>query len=624
MNPNTLPPIQNFNVVYQASTLTYNFGLAERVSNAKFWLKSQNSDQILDAGILTGSHQTRTISIPHGLEPESRYLLTVSEGSRRVQSSTVAAFTSSWTTTGTAPPAVLNLGVSSTSTYVTIPGEKMNTQLSKNGGSLTLMTWVKTSGYAAANNKEIDLIGADFVGDLQSSSLYLRIVNGNYVFGTFAPSSSVPQNEIVSAGYVEVSAPIVTGDDGNWVHLCGQFNNATRKWSLYRNSFLLASTTGPAYTPTSASWYMGGRKNGAPPNCAVELKGVWILGSAIAPRQLRDRYFAVYGSLPSGLPSTDNLIAYWPLNEGSGQKITDLSSVTPTANGTWSDTNITWGNDFNLGTLGFVNGGDSFASTINGFVTSKSNPLTIFVEGGTYPTDPKASVAKLNYVTLVGSGQDNTMISAILNCTNIAGIRQLSLAYAGSDATSDGRISALYSSGILTMDRVDVSCTRTTTATPNPLFVSSALLTPNSSGVILSNCQFTATTPNSYDYIAVITIWNSNPATANNCQFITGSSPEVPAIYGVYAVTTCQLTLNSCSISTPYGNTLVTDSTAKIIANNCGLDGYPPIGNVQVNSTTAMYDRRSEKASFRLDLKISLVQQSDALDGHLADKLAHY
>jgi len=37
-----------------------------------------------------------------------------------------------------------------------------------------------------------------------------------------------------------------------------------------------------------------------------------------------------------------------------------------------------------------------------------------------------------------------------------------------------------------------------------------------------------------------------------------------------------------------------------------------------------MYDRRSEKASFRLDLKISLVQQSDALDGHLADKLAHY
>jgi hypothetical protein len=466
------------------------------------------------------------------------------------------------------------------SSGLTIINEKMGKLLTT--GSITVMTWLRTIGYLSG---EISLLGAN----LSPNALYLKISNGNYVFGT---------------PIVSVSTPIIDGDDDNWVHICGQYDISTKKWSILRNGFVMATKTGAAFTMSDVSWSLGGRPNGINLPCQIEMRAVWIFASAISISSLQSTYMGIYDKLPSSPPSVDKLVAYWPLNEGSGQTINDLSQVDPPANVSWTGSDPSWTTDFNLGLLAFINNNDDFALTINKIPSSATQMYTIFIDTGIFPIS-SSNIPVVTYSSLVGAGPVNTVINGVyLQCSVNAIIRQFSLEYSGGSVNN---LAGIASNGNLKMQKVDISISSNANT---PSFLRALIGKPGSStsnSMNLTDCNVSITTSNVLDYIYILT-GISESIIATNCSFITTSANKT-LCSAVYSYQNSTIILNKCIVSVYNGFSMDTDSNSQIIANNCKITGKQN-GNVTINNSRLIQLINSDNNAIPVNATISISKKS--------------
>jgi hypothetical protein len=107
-------------------------------------------------------------------------------------------------------------------------------------GAITVEAWVRSS---AASTDFGDIVARGFTMN-PDGEVYLRTFQGQYQIGSWDGTDHL------------ASAPIPSGDIGQWVHLAGVYDGTA--WRLYRNGQLLGSTVDPVgAVPVAASWAVG-------------------------------------------------------------------------------------------------------------------------------------------------------------------------------------------------------------------------------------------------------------------------------------------------------------------------------------------------------------------------------
>lgn len=290
--------------------------------------------------------------------------------------------------------AALKFEPTSSDGYVSINCSKMFTYVS--GGSISIMVWVKTT----QTTGEITILGANF----PTNYLYLKIVDNKYVFGTFAPSASGRSTARGAplAPAITVEAPIIEGDHGHWVHICGRYDSKTRIWSIVRNGFELAAARGSGYIATDTTWYLGGYPSNVSVPSAVEFRDLCVVASAVSLTSLREIFMRPRTSSGSfGPPDEGTVVACWPLNDNVDTTLKDISTTTPAASISFSNSNISWASGFTVRRIRFVTHNDYPAVlTLGPF--SSDELVTIFIGPGDY--NMRMYVAGSN-ISVVGCGE---------------------------------------------------------------------------------------------------------------------------------------------------------------------------------------------------------------------------
>jgi hypothetical protein len=292
--------------------------------------------------------------------------------------------------------------------------------------NVTMMAWVKTNGYSSG---EVCIMGCDIS---TTTGLHLKILNGKYVFGIFANPKSILTSQSTSPEDQPlpnpgVSADIIEGDDGYWTHICGCFDRSTRMWSIMRNGFVMASTSGAGWVQlagTARQWYLGGRGNTSMP-CLVKMRAVWLFNQVLNITDLRQKYVSRYS--PVTTPTyPDIVIAFWALSEGSGTRINDGNYTSQPINFKFTaSSGATWSTDFSVGNITFllVSEDDNRIYQSGTFKDSWTGGAPLLFAGPfIYEMGRDSSIRDLTLrMSLIGCGAELTTISGYARQGNPGG-----------------------------------------------------------------------------------------------------------------------------------------------------------------------------------------------------------
>jgi len=380
----------NLNIGWDGNSNSYFNG---SIHNVGLWKAARSTTQILED--------------MSGIDPEDPgiagyWALDEEEGS--------IAFDGSFPSTGVNPGSITNpvwsappntefaggigiLGKSlSSPVYLSLPATS-KIQSGLKAGSVTVMGWVRISS-KGWNTGQVIFFGTDTFS-LGICDYY------NYYFG---------YNDLSLA----VQIPVSGGDLDQWVHLAGQYDSSNSTWFLWRNGFCIGTTNGKGIVSTDPTWYIGGGPQIPNSSYTVEYQRVWLFGSAISKinpinaTNLRTQYLPyIYNETLPSTVSSDNLLAFWALDEGAGSNIYDLSGIAPLSETVFTDSNILRGTVPFTSNYRFVDMGTTISSVLKSITNaSKTNIYTVFVGAGNF----REQVAVPSWITLVGYGNANTNI----------------------------------------------------------------------------------------------------------------------------------------------------------------------------------------------------------------------
>ncbi|NMO15613.1 LamG domain-containing protein [Pyxidicoccus fallax] len=199
------------------------------------------------------------------------------------------------------PPKAQVLTFNGTTSFVDL-GEPLALEIT---GPITMEAWIRPTNPNSVQN----IIARGFVSN-PGGEIFLRIVFRNYQVGSSMDGKPF--------GITSSSMP--AQDLNNWVHVAGTFDGS--QWRLYRNGELLSEsqplTEGGAY-PIRARWAVGARGGGAERGFNGNIRDVRIWSVARTQDQIRE------GMDNPPEENEDGLLAWWPMNEGKGQRVSDRS-----------------------------------------------------------------------------------------------------------------------------------------------------------------------------------------------------------------------------------------------------------------------------------------------------------
>jgi hypothetical protein len=465
------------------------------------------------------------------------------------------------------------------SKYVSISA---NSKLSLLNESITIMMWINLDlNDTCITQGEKFLVGTDTFG--------LRILNGNYVWGLLTQETGA-------------MTAIAHGDTGNWVHICGQYNGNKRQWLLYKNGHLVgsASVTGP--TTNNPTWYIGGRPNLEMTSQGIWLSQLWIFNSIVSVSNMQLQYipFTGTGSLPP-TTSTDSLVAYWPMTDGTGTIVSDRSSVIPLADGIYEDESIIWKRMSWFSGMAFVELGSSINDAIQKSSPSIGKPYNIYLA----PGDFNEQVILNPWISLIGSGQDLTTLNVPSNMTRPYGsvvladhaqIRQLEIVNTANTQDSNVYgIELINGSITFEMNNVVIYCDggnysnivkamSISAAVGSTILLTECILqtkggmvevglTNQGANISLDSCIIESLSPDNTTSVGIL---SSDSLTELTGCYISSSNVSIFVQTGATAM------LQNCQINGK-NLSLKTSSTGHIIADKCQIIGRVQ-GNVTINT----------------------------------------
>ena len=472
--------------------------------------------------------------------------------------------------------AVAILGKSlSSPVYLSLPATS-KIQSGLKAGSVTVMGWVRISS-KGWNTGQVIFFGTDTFS-LGICDYY------TYYFG---------YNDLSLA----VQIPVPGGDLDQWVHLAGQYDSSNSTWSLWRNGFCIGTTNGKGIVSTDPTWYIGGGPKIPNSSYTVEYQRVWLFGSAISKinptnaTNLRTQYLPyIYNETLPSTVSSDNLLAFWALDEGAGSNIYDLSGIAPLSETVFTDSNILRGTVPFTPNYRFVDMGTTISSVLKSITdASKTNIYTVFVGAGNF----KEQVAVPSWITLVGYGNANT---------NIIIGAQTSFPYGGLSPSSNTMIRQIQiivnlfpEAGIpialpievtgatnVALDWVTAQVNVTGTVTNGSIYALALNATRSGppASVAAVNCTFGAQTAPSGTRVNLIQVNNSSSLTM--VSSIATYSNTVTGQNVVSATNNSTCTLQQCVLAADPSNIcLTTDKTSIMTVQDCQITG-----STQGNITT--------------------------------------
>ncbi|MFL5352462.1 LamG-like jellyroll fold domain-containing protein [Archangium sp.] len=170
-------------------------------------------------------------------------------------------------------------------------------------GPITLEAWIRTQVLDSMR----DVVAHGYSLD-PAREVVLRISDGTYQAGSWDGLEHY------------ATGPAPASDVGQWVHLAGVFDGA--QWLIYRNGALLASS-GPqppdSVRSSVATWAIGAKGGGEQRAFLGDIRDVRIWSVARSQEEiLADMKQAPKKDAPG-------LAGYWPLDEGQGTLVHDLS-----------------------------------------------------------------------------------------------------------------------------------------------------------------------------------------------------------------------------------------------------------------------------------------------------------
>ncbi|BAY99866.1 LamG domain-containing protein [Tolypothrix tenuis PCC 7101] len=168
------------------------------------------------------------------------------------------------------------------------------------GGQITIEAWIKPEKTTGLQN-----IVAH--GHSPNSEIYLRIINNYYQIGSwdgrdYLTGFSIPAEDV-----------------GKWVHLAGLYDGTT--WRLYRNGVeVSANLAVKGAFPVNENWAIGARGTGSERFFQGQISEVRIWNRSRSPEEIRRDMIRRLAGNEGGL------VAYWPGNEGYGDKVFDKTA----------------------------------------------------------------------------------------------------------------------------------------------------------------------------------------------------------------------------------------------------------------------------------------------------------
>ena len=446
---------------------------------------------------------------------------------------------------------------------------------------LTVMLWLNLDpNDSSLQNGEKFLFGTATFG--------LRILKGQYYWGVLNRNAGAAIN-------------IPTGDPGTWVHLCGQYDYSRSQWSLYRNTYLMATTTGVNTIESQPIWYLGGRPNLAASTQGIQFKGVGLFAANLAVADLQTIYLPLSNPTPPSRPS-DNLIAYWPLSDGTGTTIADSSGVSPEAPGTWTDSSIIWGTTSWVSNMIFVNAGQDLNTQIQQISDSGADkPYQLYLDVASF----RRPVILKSGLTLIGSGQYLTRINVVAGSVAPFGalvladqveVRQLDIqSTAASNDCSVCGLEAPSGAIVAQIKDVVVLCQGSNfSVTVKSASIMEAGLDSqvsflrcylNTQGGVADTVVVNQSAQLKFEQCEIESLSGANaasvglvssygPVTLQDSQIV---SPNI----GLYAQTGSQVNLQNCQIQGSKG-ALITAGNGQIVAQQCQITGRVQ-GNVTID-----------------------------------------
>ncbi|MEE4156205.1 LamG-like jellyroll fold domain-containing protein [Pseudomonas viridiflava] len=275
--------------------------------------------------------------------------------------------------------------------YVTVTGAKLSTAFTD--ANTTICGWFRIGG--AADMQWERVLASNDV-------LVLRVRNGNYEFGLLNSSADL------------LSVTVAAGDLMHWVHIVGQYDAAAHAWILIRNGHQIArqpAAQGYSGPTASSGWTFGGRAGGPSIPNTLEMRLLCLFHGVVSIDQLRTIYMTTGGVLPQGAQA-DGLVGYWPVDDGAGSTLYDLSvpEDDPTAaNGEFDGSTMVWTESGPISAMVFVGQGQSIATAVAQITDAGPNkPYTLYVGPGVFGERVRLPA----WCSLVGAGEAATEITA--------------------------------------------------------------------------------------------------------------------------------------------------------------------------------------------------------------------
>jgi hypothetical protein len=169
-------------------------------------------------------------------------------------------------------------------------------------GFITIEAWIRPRTLRGLRN--IVAHGYTFT---PNAELFLRIHNGQYQVGSWNGQD------------FSTSAVAPDTDAGRWVHLAGVYDGS--RWILYRDGEQVAATSHPVgVLRVDAPWAIGARGGGSNRFFLGDIRDVRIWRIPRNQEEIRADMNRVLRGDEQGL------VGYWPLNEGQGELVRELSA----------------------------------------------------------------------------------------------------------------------------------------------------------------------------------------------------------------------------------------------------------------------------------------------------------
>jgi hypothetical protein len=423
---------------------------------------------------------------------------------------------------------------------------KRTNKMDRFTGDITIASWV----YIGAQDIN-SMIGERTIVGTQDCSL--RIVNNTYRFG-------------MNTSSIGVNIDIEDGDLRNWIHLSGQYSTKTKRWSLYKNGFLVAFNTGPGYGQSlNSDWYFGGHPSIVNVTFFVQIKMVWCFNMVITIDNLRDIYmnYKIEDTLPPQ-SYNDGLLFLWPFNEGIGNLFLDNSKIEPVAHGNIDPSVIGWGASPFYMTV-CVNTTQSIQAVMDSIHdASQSKRYNIYLAPGVFSID--TSITLKPWICLVGSGKyitDIKLTNIGIHMADFTTLRQFSI-LCGRTLDASKPLIAIYLESIewILIDNLYASINCNGVAVETMVCFSCN----NSQQIGISNSELLSTNTLSQGGAAFCTNSNVNIYNINlesdgkTCFNLTNNS-------NVYMFDS-QVNIDNLS-----NNAIVTDESSYVTASNCQIVG---------------------------------------------------